>query len=237
VTFLELRHLEPIHDSRLVTGKGQKVQMRLSLGPHADHNWQRLKSEVRTQIRKANKLGLSVSWGNDDEFIGQFYKVFSQNMRDLGTPVFPANLFAKLARAFGPNAEFGIVHLDTFPIAACFAIHGDGLTEIPSAASLHAYRKTAANSLMYWNAIERAIARGQNVFDFGRSTLGSATYDFKKKWGAIPRPVTWQYYLRRGDTQAMRPDNRKFALATRLWKQLPVAVTRVLGPMIVRGIP
>ncbi|MFP3921277.1 MAG: GNAT family N-acetyltransferase, partial [Dichotomicrobium sp.] len=192
---------------------------------------------VRTQIRKADKLGLSVSWGRDNEFICQFYDIFARNMRDLGTPVFPADLFVNIVNVAHADAEFGIVRLEGVPIAACLAIHGDGLTEIPSAASLRAYRKTAANSLMYWNAIERAIARGQSVFDFGRSTIGGATYVFKKKWGAVPHPVTWQYYLRRGDTQAMRPDNKKFALAIRMWQRLPVAATRVLGPMIVRGIP
>jgi hypothetical protein len=47
----------------------------------------------------------------------------------------------------------------------------------------------------------------------------------------------WQYHLRRGDTQAMRPENKKFQLAIRLWQRLPVPVTRLLGPMIARGIP
>lgn len=235
--YLELRQLEPLDDDRLVVGKSAKVQMRLPLGAEADENWRGLKSEVRTQIRKAAKHGLQVSWGRDDESIRAFYEVFSRNMRDLGTPVFPLRLFRNIAAAARDNAEFGVVRLDGAPIAACLAIHGPGLTEIPSAAALRAYRKTAANSLMYWNAIERAIERGQTEFDFGRSTLGGATYIFKKKWGATARPVTWQYYLRRGDTQSMRPDNRKFALAIQLWQRLPVAATRVLGPMIVRGIP
>lgn len=235
--YLELRQLEPVDDDRLVIGKSAKVQMRLRLAADPDETWRGLKSEVRTQVRKAGKLGLRVDWGQDDDVLRAFYSILARNMRDLGTPVFPVDLFRNIARAADGNAEFGVVRLDDVPIAACLATHGDGLTEIPSAASLRAYRKTAANSLMYWSAIERAIERGQSEFDFGRSTLGGATYIFKKKWGASACPVTWQYYLRRGDTQSMRPDNKRFALAIQLWQRLPVAATRMLGPMIVRGIP
>ncbi len=34
---------------------------------------------------------------------------------------------------------------------------------------------------MYWHLLQRAIERGQKVFDFGRSSIDSSTYAFKKK--------------------------------------------------------
>jgi FemAB-related protein (PEP-CTERM system-associated) len=234
--FLELRHTQPVDHPSLVPGATDKVQMRLALSRSADDNWKALKSEVRTQIRKAKKQELEVAWGGS-ELLEEFYAVFARNMRDLGTPVFPRDLFRNILDADPDAAELGVVRLSGTPIATCLAVHGPGLTEIPSAAALRAYRNTAANSLLYWSAIERAIARGQQVFDFGRSTPESATFVFKRKWGAEPSRVVWQYYVREGDTQAMRPENRKFQLAIRMWQQLPVPVTRILGPMIVRGIP
>lgn len=235
VSFVELRQSEPLTHPGLVAGRTSKMQMRLPIStPEA--TWSRLKSEVRTQVRKAMKSDLVVEWGGPER-LDAFYDVFARNMRDLGTPVFPSALFRKILGAAGRDAELGIVTLDGAPVASCLVVHGPGLTEIPSAASLREHRKTAANSLMYWRAIERAIERGQTVIDFGRSTPGGATYTFKSKWGAEPHPVAWQYYLRRGDTQAMRPDNAKFKLAIKLWQHLPVAATRVLGPFIVRGIP
>ncbi len=235
VSFVELRQSLPVTHPRLVAGSTSKMQMRLPLSTH-EATWARLRSEVRTQVRKAQKGGLEVDWGGAER-LDAFYDVFARNMRDLGTPVFPSALFHKILDAAGPSAELGIASLDGEPVASCLVVHGPGLTEIPSAASLREHRKTAANSLMYWRAIERAIERGQTTIDFGRSTPGGATYTFKSKWGAQPQPVAWQYYLRRGDTQAMRPDNAKFALAIKLWQRLPVAATRVLGPFIVRGIP
>ena len=48
--------------------------------------------------------------------------------------------------------------------------------------------------------------------DFGRSTLGSNTFRFKKQWGAQPEPAVWQYYVRKGQISDMR---RELALAAR----------------------
>lgn len=233
---LELRQIGDGKAPGLVDGATHKVQMRVGLDRDPDVNWRALKQEVRTQVRKATKAGLSVTWGGSG-LIEEFYAVFARNMRDLGTPVFPQRLFHNLLSLDKLPAEIGIVRLDGQPIAACLAVHGPGLTEIPSAAALREHRKTAANSLMYWHAMERAIERKQDLFDFGRSTPGSATYEFKRKWGAVPVEVHWQYHVRRGDTAGMRPESRKFQLARRVWQHLPVYATRVLGPHIVRGIP
>jgi hypothetical protein len=75
------------------------------------------------------------------------------------------------------------------------------------------------------------------VFDFGRSTIDSNTFRFKKQWGAEPEPSVWQYYVRRGTIGQLRPDNARFGLAIRAWQRLPLWLTRLVGPAIVRGIP
>jgi hypothetical protein len=111
------------------------------------------------------------------------------------------------------------------------------VTEVPSASSLRSYNPTCANMLMYWSLLERAVERGQDVFDFGRSTPDSGPYRFKKQWGASPAPAEWQYALRAGGLQAARPDNPRYRRLIALWRRLPVRLTRLLGPAIVRGIP
>jgi hypothetical protein len=90
---------------------------------------------------------------------------------------------------------------------------------------------------MYWHLLQRAVQRRQEVFDFGRSTVDGNTYRFKKQWGAQPEPAVWQYYLRCGSIADMRPDNPRYERAIRLWQRLPVALTSLIGPAIVRGIP
>jgi hypothetical protein len=91
--------------------------------------------------------------------------------------------------------------------------------------------------LMYWSLLERAVHRGQAMFDFGRSSPDSNTYRFKKQWGARPAGTHWQYWLGRGNAGEMRPGNPRYQRLIRVWQHLPVTVTRLLGPWCVRGIP
>src|SRR5260370_33057072 len=97
--------------------------------------------------------------------------------------------------------------------------------------------RTVFLMLMYWVLVEGAFDRGQTVFDFGRSSQDSNTFRFKRQWGAEPLPAQWQYYVRRGEVSQMRPDNPRYQHMIRLWRRLPVALTRWIGPTIVRGIP
>jgi hypothetical protein len=85
--------------------------------------------------------------------------------------------------------------------------------------------------------LERSVERGQRQFDFGRSTTEGSTFKFKKQWGAVPHPAVWQYAVNDGESPDMRPDNPRFGRAIRLWQKLPVRLSRLLGPPIVRGIP
>jgi lipid II:glycine glycyltransferase (peptidoglycan interpeptide bridge formation enzyme) len=147
------------------------------------------------------------------------------------------SLFAQIMRIFPDDAEVCVIRLGPLPVAAAVLLHGDGVTEVPSASSLRSHNDTCANMLLYWQLLERAIDRGQSVFDFGRSTPGSGTYRFKEQWGAEPEPAVWQYYVRRGTIGDARPDNPRYQRVIRWWQRLPVPVTRLIGPPIVRGIP
>jgi hypothetical protein len=116
-------------------------------------------------------------------------------------------------------------------------LHGPGVTEVPTASSLREYNATCANMLMYRHLLDRAVLRGQKIFDFGRSTENGPTHQFKKQWGAAPVPATWQYWVRQGALGEMRPDNPRYQRLIRIWQKLPLRLTQTLGPWIVRGIP
>jgi FemAB-related protein (PEP-CTERM system-associated) len=171
------------------------------------------------------------------DLLPEFYAVFSHNMRDLGTPVYSRSLFARALDRFPGRAEVCVVRAGNRPVAGAVLLHGWGVTEVPSAGALRSYNHTCANMLLYWHLLERSVRRGQDVFDFGRSTPGSGTHRFKKQWGAAAAGAQWQYYLRSGSLGDARPDNPRYRWLIRLWQRLPVPVTRLLGPAIVRGIP
>src|SRR5262249_45418443 len=166
-----------------------------------------------------------------------FYDVFSRNMRDLGTPVYGKRLFQAILDQFVGRAELCVVRAGTDAVAGALLLHGWGVTEVPSASSLRSHNHTCANMLMYWHLVEGAGQRGQDVFDFGRSSEGSSTMRFKQQWGASPAASEWQFYVRQGEAGSLRKESPKYQRMVRIWQRLPLAVTRFLGPTIVRGIP
>jgi FemAB-related protein (PEP-CTERM system-associated) len=236
VRYLELRHEEPVAHPALNGRMEAKVHMRLPLPATAGRLWDGLSAKVRNQVRKGQKSALLAVWGGL-ELLPAFYAVFSHNMRDLGTPVYGRRLFESILRHFPDRAELCVVRAGTSPAAAALLLHGWGVSEVPSASSLRRYNPSCANMLLYWHLLERAVQRGQELFDFGRSTRDGNTYRFKKQWGATPTPTAWQFYLRSGGTADMRPENPRYQRFVRLWQRLPVCLTRLIGPAIVRGIP
>jgi len=236
VRYLELRQEREVVHSALTQRNDTKVIMRLNLPSTSAELWDSFKSKLRSQIRTGQKNEFDVRFGGK-ELLADFYRVFSQNMRDLGTPVYSRGLFASILKNFGDEAELCVLRLKGTPVAAALLVHDQGTTEVPSASSLRAFNSTSANMVMYWHLMSRATDRGQKQFDFGRSTIDSNTFRFKSQWGAKPFPSVWQYYVRRGSVGEMRPGNAKFGLAIKVWQRLPVWLTRLVGPAIVRGIP
>jgi len=236
VRYLELRQQRPVAHPALSQTRTDKVNVHLELPATTEELWAQLSAKVRNQVRKAEKNNLTVAWGGCD-LLGEFYRVFSRNMRDLGTPVYSKSLFRAILEQFSGQAEIAVARHGSLPIAAGLVLHGSGISEIPSASSLRRYNPLCANMLLYWHMLKRAIERRQTVFDFGRSSKDSPTLRFKEQWGARPIEAPWQYYLRHGNPHDARRDNPRFQRFIRIWQRLPVFVTRLLGPAIVRGIP
>ena len=99
-------------------------------------------------------------------------------------------------------------------------------------------RPVAANNYMYYEVMGRALEVGVRRFDFGRSKLGSGSYAFKTQWNMRERPLPYQFYLvKRKSMPNFSPANPKFKLAISMWKALPLPITKILGPVMVRAFP
>jgi lipid II:glycine glycyltransferase (peptidoglycan interpeptide bridge formation enzyme) len=106
------------------------------------------------------------------------------------------------------------------------------------AASRMEFRKYAPNDFQYWSLMEHAVGRGCRYFDYGRSKKGTGPFQFKVHWGFEPIPLHYQFYLNRlEELPNLNPLNPKHRLKIEMWKKLPKAVAKVLGPRIVKYIP
>lgn len=234
-THVELRHVAA-RPGGLAT-KQHKVTMILGLAASDDDQWKAFDPKLRNQVRKAQKSGLEFRSGRL-ELLDDFYEVFARNMRDLGTPVYSKQLFRHVLEIFPDTSMVAAVMHQGKIIAGGIACWFRGRIEVPWASSVKDYKAMCPNHTLYWETIRFAIARGLREFDFGRSPPGEGTYNFKKQWGALPVPLNWQYLMdEHGRLPELNPDNPKYRLAIQTWQRLPVALTKLLGPSIVRNIP
>ena len=232
---LELRHVDRMFPD--LPARTHKVAMVLSLQPTVDGQWQGLDRKLRNQVRKAEKSGLTVASGGV-ELLDAFYDVLAHNMRDLGSPVHAKRFFRDVLTTFREESRVFVVSLESKPIAASVVLWRGAQLEVPWASAMRAYNPLCPNVLLYWAMLKFGIERGFARFDFGRSTPLEGTYQFKQQWGAAPEPLHWEYWLSGGQSLPDRgPTNPKFMRAIALWRRLPVAVTRAIGPWIVRNIP
>jgi FemAB-related protein (PEP-CTERM system-associated) len=235
VSHVELRHtadLCPQWPSRT-----DKVTMLLPLPESAALLNKQLDAKVRSQIKRPLREGAVASHGGL-ELLDDYYAVFSRNMRDLGTPVYPKRFFERILQAFPQAARIHVVRLGGEPVAAGFVIGAGDTLEIPWASSLRSANAVGVNMLLYWSVLERACEAGYRQFDFGRSTRDSGTFRFKKQWGAQPKQLTWHYWLRNGgQPPQINPANPKYQLAVKVWQKLPLPVANFLGPLIVKHLP
>lgn len=232
---IELRHTRHIQE---LQEKTSKVSMMLDLPQDSDMLWSDLSSNLRRKIRKPEKEGMYLKLGREEE-LDSFYTVFSINMRDLGTPVYSKKFFSNILRRFPNNSWlYTVYEKKGSPVASAFLIGFKQRIEMPWVSSIKAYNKYYPNSLLYWSSLKLACEMGYRRFDFGRSTPGEGTFRFKQQWNAQPVQLYWHYWIRNGGPLPnINPKNPKYQTAIRIWQNIPVEITKLIGPLIVKNLP
>jgi serine/alanine adding enzyme len=233
--YLELRHRRQHSD--VLSPRSHKVAMTLALRPTVDDQWQAIDRKVRNQVRKGEKSGVTVEAGGA-ELLPGFYEVFARNMRDLGTPVFGVGLFDETLRTYPERTRVFLARHRTAVVAGSIAHWRGDSIEVIWASALRESNPVSANVLLYWHMLQFAIGQGCARFEFGRCTPGEGPFHFKKQWGAEASPLVWEYW-HSGPARAVdkTPRNPKYRAAVAIWQRLPVGLTTVVGPRIVRSIP
>ncbi len=197
-----------------------------------------LPRKARAAARNARtRYKLTVSYG--DEHVAQVWRLYSKTMRRLGSISYPLAFFERLI-AHTPDRHFtSIVRRDGRTVGGLITFLFKDRVMPYFFGSTDEARRCGAANLVYLSAMQRGVALGYRVFDFGRSrrdNVGSA--NFKRFNGFTPRPLGYQRYTppgRRGPD--LSPGNPRFRFARRLWPYLPLCVTRVAGARLARHIP
>ena len=192
ISRIEIRSSKPIGNiPPESTAHKEKVRMILPLPNNSEELLEGFKSKLRSQVLKPTKDGLKTKVGRV-ELVDEFYSVFVENMRDLGSPVHSKKWFLSLLEAYCERAICVMVHMpDGEPAAGGLILCHGKTVSIPWASSLRRMNRWNPNMLLYWTFLEYASNEGYEYFDFGRSTVGEGTYKFKEQWGAQPNALHW----------------------------------------------
>ena len=232
VKLLELRSRMQLDLELAVSHR--KITVLLDLPDDANALFRRIDGKLRSQIRKPQKAGLTVSFGRDQ--VRPFFDVFSRHMRDLGSPTHSSAFFQAIADAFGDDCWFACAYAGRIPVAGgCGFRFGDEF-EMTWASSLREYNRDAPNMLLYWSFMQRAIESGASTFNFGRCTPGGGTHRFKQQWGGRDQPLWW-YGLAKSADATVPSHDASYSWGPRLWRKLPLPIATALGPSIVRCLP
>jgi FemAB-related protein (PEP-CTERM system-associated) len=186
-------------------------------------------AKLRSQINKGIKNGLTWDIGGP-KLLPAFYKVFTQNMRDLGSPVHSPSFFKTTFAVFPGRAFICVVYHKGMPVAAGFVFRFKNRLVNPWASSLRQFRSLNTNMLLYWQMIRLACSLNLDIFDMGRSSKGASTFRFKQQWGPKQTQLSW--YTWKGD----RPGVPGETLSISPWQKLPLGVANLAGPLVRRHI-
>ena len=234
---LEIRSPEPLpgageEEFRLES----KARLLLDLPPDSETLFSGFKSKLRSQVRKPLRDGLTAEIGGT-ELLDAFYRVFSRNMRDLGSAAHSREWFRTLLEEYGKRMRICVVRMpDGSSAAAGIMLCTERSVTVPWASSLRELNRWNPNMLLYWSMLSHAADGGWEWFDFGRSTPGEGTWKFKRQWGAEPVPLHWGRFRVTDGELAPLPVHesngsgvRGRGLAEGVVRKLPVPVATFLG--------
>jgi len=192
----------------------------------------------RAEVRKSLDSDLQVAIGNWPNDLAMHYTVFSESVRNLGTPVFPATLFREVAKELGDHADVVTVSHRGTPHASVFSVYLNGTVYPFWGGGTREARALKANDRLYYELMRHARAnKACTRYDFGRSKAGTGVAAFKKNWGFEGVPLRYAKRVAPGETpREMNPMSPKYRLQVAVWKRLPLWIANTMGPVIAKGL-
>ncbi|MBA6412709.1 FemAB family PEP-CTERM system-associated protein [Parahaliea sp. F7430] len=199
----------------------------------SDHevNLKAIPNRQRAMIRKGIKSALISEETND---LKRLYSVYSESVRNLGTPVFSIRYLECLREEFGQDCRILMISDGQSDVAGVmsFYFRGEVLPYYGGSVS-RARTIKGCNHFMYWELMRRSVEQGVLGFDFGRSKKDTGPFSFKKNWGFEPQPLPYEYYLvKRDELPNLSPSNPKYQSLIRIWQRLPLPLANAIGPLV-----
>lgn len=233
VDHLEMRYQNPTNPD-WPCKKDLYVTFRKEIDPDPEVNMKNIPRKQRAMVRKGIKAELV---GEIVHEIDDFYDVYAESVRNLGTPVFSKKYFQVLNDVFADKSDVLLVKKDNKIVSGVMSFYFRDEVLPYYGGSISQARSVKANDFMYWELMRLSCERGIKIFDYGRSKKGTGSYSFKRNWGFEPQPLHYEYHMVKSqDIPDINPLNPKYRLFINVWKKMPLFLTKIVGPPIVKNL-
>ncbi len=209
------------------------VNWELNLAQPAGQLEKHLSSNFRRNIIKAKRSGVSIEQGPGINEVRRFCALNVSSRRRLGLPSQPARFFQNALQEFADNGDVQIwlASRAQKDLAAIFLIrHNERIYYKWSARD--AADNSGSGHLLLWSVIEQ-FANSNHLLDLGRcDKRNHGLARFKRELGALSVPLPCSFTPRVPKITSPEQLSGMSALASRIWRHLPLAVYESLSAPI-----
>jgi FemAB-related protein (PEP-CTERM system-associated) len=230
VDYLELRY--PFaRNNPLLTEKCAHSTFGWELAEDEEKILAGIKKKQRAVVRHSLKNELTYRVDKDTQTA---YQIYSESVRNLGTPVFPAKYFDALQQEFAEACDVLTVEKDDKAVSSVLSFYYKGQVLPFYGGGLFAARGLKSNDFMYYQLMCHAKnTKACDYFDFGRSKNDSGAFKYKQSWGMQPVALHYQFHLVNAKSLPnLSPNNPKYQFFIKIWQKLPVWLSRRIGPFL-----
>jgi lipid II:glycine glycyltransferase (peptidoglycan interpeptide bridge formation enzyme) len=208
--------------------------------PDALWKWPSIKPEVRNDVRRAKKLGVSVSLSASEDGLAQFYDLLIETSRKHGMPPQPYRFFRTMWQVLKPgkHLQLFLATRDARPIFGAIGFPFKDALILSHVGTDYASLDFHAAKLTYWSMMEWASSQGYRKFDMLRSPIENEGLRwFKRSLGAVETPLIYYYHpAPRGAAVGWRASPELTRLLGGVLNRLPKRVLGVIGQVAYRHV-
>jgi len=155
-----------------------------------EKKWRR---DTKRSIKRARSKNVEVEIISREEFLKNYYEIYDDTMRRLKASRHPYSFF-KVLWKYLYKQDFLLIllarHENRYVAGLIYFIY-DSAMHIYGNVSLSDALSLRANDLLYYETIRQGLQSNCQVIDFGQTTSDetSGLYQFKKKWGGVPKTL------------------------------------------------
>ncbi|WP_227132777.1 GNAT family N-acetyltransferase [Halorubellus salinus] len=238
VDHLSLRGRDLGERDRL-TKKRRYVTFRVQLDRDPGDIWDSMKASRQRQVRQAiDDDSLTFEVGTSLSDLREFYQLYLRTMRGHGSPPHDFEFFRTLWERYSETGVFrlGLIRMDGRIINGVLDLAlGDRIAQ-HTVVSEYEERDRNGGSLLHWKSLEWGAKNGYEAYNFGRTREGSGVYMFKKSFGGEKVWLDDYHYFPGDPVDLTDAEDDEYDAAKRVWRRLPIPVTRIIGPYLRKQI-